>query len=314
MKKIYRNVMAVMALALGALTTACSDWDDHYVADATMQGNANATLWENIQADSQLSQFATLLKKVGFDKNLNASQTFTVWAPLNGTFDFERLMQTANDTLLNEFVENHIARSNFPASGTVADKICLLNEKSMMFQGNGSYTMSDVAVATPNIASKNGVIHTLQGKLPFLPNIYESLNAVHYPIDSIANFFHHYDEKELRPGLSVEGPIVNGEITYLDSVFYENNDLFTRYGWNFINEEDSSYTMIVPTNDAWTKAYNSISKYFNYVSGYKFDDQSLANNDTTVIFDADYLRDSLVRKSIMSNLFYKQGSEDVPTR
>ena len=101
MKKIYRNVMAVMALALGALTTACSDWDDHYVADATMQGNANATLWENIQADSQLSQFATLLKKVGFDKNLNASQTFTVWAPLNGTFDFERLMQTANDTLLN---------------------------------------------------------------------------------------------------------------------------------------------------------------------------------------------------------------------
>ena len=310
MKKIYRNVMAVMALALGALTTACSDWDDHYVADATMQGNANATLWENIQADSQLSQFATLLKKVGFDKNLNASQTFTVWAPLNGTFDFERLMQTANDTLLNEFVENHIARSNFPASGTVADKICLLNEKSMMFQGNGSYTMSDVAVATPNIASKNGVIHTLQGKLPFLPNIYESLNAVHYPIDSIANFFHHYDEKELRPGLSVEGPIVNGEITYLDSVFYENNDLFTRYGWNFINEEDSSYTMIVPTNDAWTKAYNSISKYFNYVSGYKFDDQSLANNDTTVTFDADYLRDSLVRKSIMSNLFYNNNLYD----
>ena len=110
--------------------------------------------------------------------------------------------------------------------------------------------------------------------------------------------------------MSVEGPIVNGEITYLDSVFYENNDLFTRYGWNFINEEDSSYTMIVPTNDAWTKAYNSISKYFNYVSGYKFDDQSLANNDTTVTFDADYLRDSLVRKSMMSNLFYNNNLYD----
>ena len=310
MKKIYRNAIVVMALALGALTTACSDWDDHYVADATVQGNANATLWENIQANSELSQFAALLKKVGFDKNLNASQTFTVWAPLNGTFDYERLMQTASDTLLNEFVENHIARSNFPATGTVADKICLLNEKSMMFQGNGSYTMSDIAVATPNIASKNGVIHTLQGKLPFLPNIYESLNAVHYPIDSIADFFHRYDEKDLRPGLSVEGPIVNGEITYLDSVFYENNDLFDRYGWNYINDEDSSYTMIVPTNEAWTKAYNSISQCFNYVSGYKFDDQSPANNDTTVVFDAEYLRDSLVREAMMSNLFYNNNLYD----
>ena len=310
MKKIYRNAIVVLALALGALTTACSDWDDHYVADATVQGNANATLWENIQANSELSQFAALLKKVGFDKNLNASQTFTVWAPLNGTFDYERLMQTASDTLLNEFVENHIARSNFPATGTVADKICLLNEKSMMFQGNGSYTMSDIAVATPNIASKNGVIHTLQGKLPFLPNIYESLNAVHYPIDSIADFFHRYDEKDLRPGLSVEGPIVNGEITYLDSVFYENNDLFDRYGWNYINDEDSSYTMIVPTNEAWTKAYNSISQCFNYVSGYKFDDQSPANNDTTVVFDAEYLRDSLVREAMMSNLFYNNNLYD----
>ena len=310
MKKIYRNAIVVMALALGALTTACSDWDDHYVADATVQGNANATLWENIQANSELSQFAALLKKVGFDKNLNASQTFTVWAPLNGTFDYDRLMQTASDTLLNEFVENHIARSNFPATGAVADKICLLNEKSMMFQGNGSYTMSDIAVATPNIASKNGVIHTLQGKLPFLPNIYESLNAVHYPIDSIADFFHRYDEKDLRPGLSVEGPIVNGEITYLDSVFYENNDLFDRYGWNYINDEDSSYTMIVPTNEAWTKAYNSISQCFNYVSGYKFDDQSPANNDTTVVFDAEYLRDSLVREAMMSNLFYNNNLYD----
>lgn len=310
MKKIYRNAMAVMALAMGALTTACSDWDDHYVADVSTQGNANATIWENIQAESQLSQFATLLKKVGFDQNLNASQTYTVWAPLNGTFDYDRLMQTSNDTLLTEFVENHVARSNFPAVGTVDEKIYLLNEKTVPFQGNGSYTMSDVPVATANIASKNGVIHTLQGKLPFLPNIYESMNSVLFPIDSIANFIHQYDRRELNANLSVEGPVVNGEITYLDSVFNEGNDLFLRYGRTFINSEDSSYTMIVPTNDAWTKAYNAISKYYNYVSGYTFDDQSAANNDTVVNFDAAYLRDSLTRKAIMSNLFYNNNLYD----
>lgn len=310
MKKIYRNAMAVVALALGALTTACSDWDDHYVADAAMQGNANATLWENIQADPQLSQFATLLKKAGFDQNLNASQTYTVWAPLNGTFDYDRLMQVSNDTLLTEFVENHIARSNFPAVGDINEKIYLLNEKTMPFLGNGSYTMSNIPVATPNIASKNGVMHTLQGKLTFLPNIFESMNAVLYPIDSIANFIHQYDRRELNLVSSVEGPVVNGEITYLDSVFYEGNTLFTRYGRSYINSEDSSYTMIVPTNEAWTKAYNSISKYYNYVSGYTFDDQSAANNDTVVTFDAPYLRDSLVRKAIMSHLFYNNNLYD----
>ena len=40
---------------------------------------------------------------------------------------------------------------------------------------------------------------------------------------------------------------LNGEQTYLDTVYYEHNELFSYYD-AFINREDSSYTMIAPSN------------------------------------------------------------------
>ena len=317
--KINKNVTSVLCAALityhlSLITSSCSDWDDHFDADTQVTATQQRTLWQNIEGNGQMSQFAALLRQTGYDAVLSASQTYTVWAPLDGTFDYDALRGEGSDRLLRQFVQNHIARSNFPASGSVEENIYMLNEKMMNFRGNGTYQMQGVEVSEANLAAKNGTIHALKGKIPFLPNIYESLPDAAYPIDSISDFFHSFDSRELNEQKSVPGPVVGGEQTYLDSVFYEHNELYT-LNHAYINREDSNYTMILPTNEAWSKARAQIKALYNYVPQFEF----MENTSTTVgekkvtvvtLKDAARLQDSLVNVMLLRDLFYNNNLYD----
>ena len=141
----------LLAIAATALVTACSD--DHF--DVVAQGQADQTLWENIKADKNLSQFQDLLSRITvmksendkaatlkFSELLASNQSFTVVAPLNGTFDYKAWSDTINKANLlradeateregrqlmyiasNQFAMNHIARfnSNLASGITNAD-------------------------------------------------------------------------------------------------------------------------------------------------------------------------------------------------
>ena len=292
---------------------SCSDWDDHYEADNSILSSQQATLWENIKSNGNLSEFASLLQKAGYNDVLDASQTYTIWAPANGTFDYNVLNGYSKERLLKEFVQNHIARNNYPVSGKVNERIYTLNEKLMFFGGNGNYTIQDVSITNPNQASRNGVIHELGGKIPFMANVFEGLDNSDLPLDSIANFFHSYDVKKLNEQKSVVGPMENGQITYLDSVFDEHNDLFTRY-FAYINREDSNYTMIVPTNEAWRRAREQVRNYFNYLPSFEFMENTSTGSDqkkvTVNISDVDYLTDSIVNHMLTCDLFFNNNLYD----
>ena len=279
-----------------------------------MTATQQQTLWENIENNGQLSQFANLLRQTGYDAVLSASQTYTVWAPLDGTFDYDALRTENSERLQKQFVQNHIARSNYPASGALQENIYMLNEKLMNFRGNGSYQMQDIDVTQPNLAAKNGTIHALRGKIPFLPNIYESLNSETYPLDSISDYFHSFDTRELNEQKSVPGPVLNGEQTYLDSVFYEHNELYIR-NRAYINREDSNYTMILPTNEAWAKARNQIKAFYNYAPQFEFMENTsttVGEKKVTVVYlkDAERLQDSLVNVMLLRDLFYSNNVYD----
>ena len=289
------------------MLVACSDWDDHYEADSSILSSQQSTLWENISSNGQLSQFAALLKKTGYDQVLSATQTYTVWAPQNGSFDYDALSSMSDARVQREFVMNHIARNNYPASGTVDERVYTLNEKLMFFDGSMPYAIQGVGLSQPNISSRNGTLHMLDGKIPFRANIYESLNNNEYPLVSISEFFHSYDVKKLNEQKSVQGPMLDGEITYLDSVFDEHNDLFTRFA-AFIQREDSNYTMIMPTNEAWHKARQQVQKYFHYIPTFEFMENTSTGSDQkkekVTIKDVKYLQDSIVNGMLLNDLFY----------
>ena len=183
----------------------------------------------------------------------------------------------------------------------------------MRFGGSGGYSIQGVGVDRANLAAGNGTIHTLNGKIPFMQNIYESLNNYQFPIDSVSTYFHSYDVKKLNEQKSVQGPTLNGEITYLDSIFDEHNDLFIRYQ-ALINREDSNYSMLVPTNEAWIKAKVQVQKYFHYLPSFEFMENTSTGTDkkkvTVNIKDVQYLQDSVVNMMLTGYLFYNNNLYD----
>lgn len=301
-------------LAAGAMTTACSDWDDHYNNNG-VSGSASETIWENVKANANLSQFADLMHKAGYDEVINTTQTYTVWAPLNGTFNYDSLNELPLNNLKQHFAMNHVARFNYPASGSVDAAVTMLNKKVMPFKGNGTYKFNGVEVVSPNVASSNGMLHVTSGMVDYMANLFESLDSMALPIDSISRYFHNYDQKVLDEANSVKGPVVDGRLTYLDSVFVEQNILLYLHN-ALIHREDSNYTMLLPSDEAWQKAYKAVKSCFNYqpftfvkdVPQTNLKKATADNYDTgSTKLDFDLLNDSIIHYMICKDLFFNNN-------
>ena len=304
-KNKYIGIMMLAATMLTA--TSCSDFNDYNTAVEDAVPAANLTLWQNIKQDSQLSDFANLLEKVGYDTILNASQSYTVWAPLNNTYDATAYQNLGKNALLRQFVNNHIAKYSHRASGQFNERVLMLNAKSYDFLGNGDFTFDGVSLNKANLPNNNGVMHTLNGVANFYPNLYEfvtdTLLNKAYGIDSISSFFRRYETSYLDTERSIVGPIVNGLQTYVDSVIVTENSLW--YSLNFkMNKEDSTYTMLVPTNKAWNSTYNKIKNSFNYIGTTRAqafipdskkgaEGATIAQTPISITMDANMLADSL---------------------
>ena len=301
---------ALITYHFSLITSSCSDWDDHYDANTSVYDSQNATLWQNISANSNLSQFADLLKKTGYDQRLDASQTYTVWAPENNTFDYEVVANYGKDRMVREFIENHIARNDYPASGKIDKNIFMLNEKKMRFSGSSSYLIQDLLLKQLNISSSNGTLHTINGRVPFLSSLYEAIDNLDSPIDSISNYIHSFDEKIINEGRSKMGPVIDGEQTYLDTIYYEYNNLFSLFDAH-IDREDSSYTMLLPTNKAWDDALKKIRSYCNYIPSFN-SIESVDDNkfETVKLKDAEAMTDSISKVYMMASLFYNNNLYD----
>lgn len=301
-------------MAAGMLAvTSCTDFDDYneVVADATP--SANQTLWQNILQNPQLSDFASLVKKSGFDANLDQTHYYTVWAPLNSTFDPSEFQNMDDNALMRQFVKNHIASYSHTASGDIGtQRILMLNEKSYSFEGSSTYKFDDVTLNEANLPSSNGLLHTLNGVATFYPNLYEfitdSLLSGEKGIDSLRNFYRKYETTELDKEASVVGPIVNGMQTYVDSVMVTENSLW--YTLNaLVQHEDSSYTFIMPTNKGWESTFERVKGYYNYLP--TTNAQNLAASPIATVpitIDNAYWQDSLASSFLTRYLIYSNNN------
>ena len=95
---IWRSPLFIIhcSLFISMMLTSCSDWNDHY--EGTADAAEGATLWEQLKANPQLSDFCNVLEQtkvyrmhkktpVSYADLLNGGQAFTVMAPVNNTFN-----------------------------------------------------------------------------------------------------------------------------------------------------------------------------------------------------------------------------------
>ena len=299
LKKIGSAIAVVAALFLSASCT--DDWNEHYDASTVDSG----TLWQAISSQSNLSNFTRVAKACGYDLVLNGSQTFSVFAPTDDVFssaeadsliqEFQRQkaagVRSDDNTVVRQFLQNHIALYKHPVSSLTNDSITMMNSKYAVLT---STKLSNSGLLTTNALFNNGVLFTVDKKLDYFPNVFEYLGH-DSDLDSVYNFFNRYSIYEFNDAKSVPGENVDGPTVYLDSVSDLRNALFDAYG--LINSEDSTYWLVAPTNSEWNRLLAEYEKYFNY-------DNTVAKRDSLI-----YTR---ARMAIMGGTFFSRTINPEP--
>lgn len=297
---------SLITAALAAGISACTD--DHFDISSTAAGKQ--TIWQEIKSNSQLSEYADILQRVNYSTSekkttpetyadlLNGDQTFTVWAPKNGSFDYQYYLDLLESgereniyKVETELIRNTMTRYSNIMNGSGTKRIDLFNSKSATLDYdnmtiNGvkieQNTTDDDAVRG-NIGATNGVLHITEAPVEFRPNLYEYM-ASRKDLDSLYSFLKSFDKIEFSEAQSTPGPTINGRKTWVDSVTFKYNAYTGRYMGADLTCEDSLYAMVMPNNAAWKIVLSKTKQYFNFKAKYEQDvnTQTETGKDTTI--------------------------------
>lgn len=313
MKKLIYN--SFCAIVLPALVTAglsaCSDsWDDHYeMADS----NGTESLYQLVKGNPQLSDFMKILEathiynnskrtQVTYAQLINADQALTLWAPVNGTFNADSLLQICqtqkgDSVVARHFVMNHIAHNLYNMNAETSENVKMLNDKFLKLTSKSLYN-ANVVGNDYNIPATNGLLHIVGDDAKYTYNIYEGLTTV-MDYDHIGTFLKKYEKLELDEERSIQADMVDGMKVYSDSVIVIENNLFRVF--DKIMNEDSIYGMLIPDRDTWNKIYTEAKSYFNYGSIEKADSVSEYWTNVSLIRDLIFNRN--VQRSENDSIF-----------
>lgn len=231
-------------------------WEEHY-NENTFELPEYA-LFDYIKSKSNLSIFAGMLQSTGYDTIINASQTFTVWAPTN---DALAGVDAGNANLTLQIVKNHIARNRYTTSNVEALNVRMLSGKSVsMTRSNGGFLFGDKAMVEPDQPASNGLVHTISSYVPYMENIWEFIKRGEN-IDSLSKYLTSQTQSNFRADLSTEIGVNDDGNPVYDSIFVISNDVLDRYG--NVQDEDTVFTMLLPDNNAWNKTYAKVNKLLN---------------------------------------------------
>lgn len=298
-------LLGVLLLAGGTALHSCSDeWDDHYSDGGA--GSVNATgisLWERLQSMEEYSSFVAKLEEHGYDALLKQNRAFTVYAPDNAAMS--AYMADGKYSERDAFLRNHIAYFSHPLSSYTDTTVTMMNEKVMRVRGSMLGTNQEQNIAfvdgQTNLPCRNGLLHGIQGILPYIPNLWEIIDA---ETTDYSKYVHLLDQYVLNEEEStVDSLNEAGQTVYLDSVLTYTND-----NWKYVGEldtEDSSYVSLIMTDTAWAAAYRQIERSFLYYPELQAEDfyqenASDANKDSLARY-----KDAMIRQTILRTLTYR---------
>lgn len=321
MKKIHSKWFKGGFIALLAIFGMASCSDDHF--DIHTGSNASGTLWENIQQTGKADSFAMILEKTLVNKKqygtpatitykelLQSNRQFTVWAPVDGSYNAKAwLDKLANNPdnvdsiqyVEERFVQNHIADFNYNGAYANVEKFLLRNSKYGNFDVP-SMTINgvDIDKTIGAIASENGTLYVVNTPIPYISNLREMM--AEYPeLSALNEYIATQDTMYFVEGASTPGATVNGQVQYIDSVYYESNKMLSGYATN----EDSLCAAIYPSNAAWQQALDKISKFYVYHENdkYSFYDEELTKFVVDSV-DCDSLSELYTKHAIFNNMYY----------
>ncbi len=307
MKNNIKNTLRTGVAAVFGLVTmyACNDtWNEHYDSMSTSPTTYNGTTMQALEEEA--SDFAEIVKAVGFDSYLNSSSSFTVWAPANGSFNKDSVLavlSVSKKDVLQQFVRNHVARYSIPLN-LDEHQIHLLNQKLYSMTDKYQHKIGNLNILEDksNIKCANGILHVIDGNLPFQNNIFELIESEYNKSTnpkkeevSMYAYLKTADADSLDESRSVyRGYDEYGNKIWIDSVVFRNNTILRDLG-ALIYEEDSNYIAFIPSVEAYQARYDVAKEYLKYNPSM---DKGLEYSR------ADSLQKSYANRFAMTDLFY----------
>ena len=315
MKKGIKKYLGafMMGTALVAVPSCTDTWTEHYVTEDAY--TATESLWELLESREDLSKFCAIAGKANFYRDethpaytiegndtvyytfkdvLNANAPITLWAPTNEALSeeewqkFEAMAENDGYNLQQQFIGNHIAlyRKSMTKKGT--ETLRLINNKFAVINYDES-KLHKAQVVEKNIGARNGLLHILDSQNEFLFNLYEYIKFSG-EVETFSEYLVKRDTVYFAEEASIEGlPDENGNPTYVDSVYFQDNLMFNRSSYKpsgmsadaedawmndikmfhaQLNTEDSAFVMVVPTDIAWQNITEKLQPLYNYVTTY----------------------------------------------
>jgi hypothetical protein len=318
MNKLFKHKILAGAMLFGFMLAGSSCEDEVGIKVTPETPFADKTLYEVIMDDPELTEFVEVINACGVecaDSLFKQSRVYTVWAPVNGTFNKDSIIaetvadengNSNRDIVFRSFVEAHIANHLVPANGTLDEDntVLLLNNKNAVFAGNykAGYTFAGVELKAKNIRVRNGILHKLSSPSEYKYSIWEYMKIAE-GVDSVANYLYSYNVTKFNEGQSIPGPIVDGEQTFIDSVFVTSNNWLDPWGGvGNINSEDSTYIVYVPTNEMWENMVKKAEAHYNY-------DFSFTNLSQATKIERDSLRRYYARLHNLKYMTYSVNEQ-----
>ena len=297
--KTYKYV----ALGLAAIAIAAcqqSEWDDYYASNTS----GEETLLEVMTANGHFNHFLNAVNQAGKQSLLTGTQTYTVWAPTD-----EALGANVFDASL---IENHISRYLYGVEDlvdTTSIRVKMLNGKYVDFSRSNGYTIGDANLLVPSLAASNGVVHRIDDLIAFYQNLYEKILSDER-FSWLADYLKAFDEEEFDGKKSISiGQNEYGQTVY-DSIFNYSSYWMKHHGSIYL--EDSTYTMLLPTNTAYAEGESMVSPCFRTFGEMLEDDsntgRSLIVNRTYSLNDeqSDSLQRVHTLQAMTGNLVFRR--------
>ena len=251
-----KRLLIYLCLVIGI--NSCTKWDDH---NAVTDASLTKDLLQQINENSNLSKFAELLVKSGYDKVVSSSQTFTVWAPTNAALATLDPAIVADTAKLRLFVGNHVATQMYSTGMTVTlTRIAMLNGKFNNMMGT---KFEDANITEANRYTKNGILHILDKAVPALATTWQTLETGTgipakeraYLLSLFQNVF------DVTNAVQTGVNPLTGQPIYQPGTDSIRTNIFWRNVYDLRNES-KQYTLFVLADAAWDAEINNLKPYF----------------------------------------------------
>jgi len=243
-----------MIICLVTTLLGCSKYaDETKVNDEALA----QSLIQVIQQNPALSRFDELLIKTGYDKILESSKMYTVWAPDNQTLQTLDAAVVNDANRLKQFVGNHIVNlAYYTNTPNPSLRIKTLNGKYIKFTAT---QFEDAGITSANKYVSNGVLHIINKVVMPKLNIWEYVSSTTYKQKSYINNLDYTaidSSKAVQTGLD---PVTGKPIYQPGTGLITKNYLYDRVG--DLRNEDQEYTFILLTDAAVDAERNKIRPY-----------------------------------------------------